>query len=369
MGHLSKPQLMVLALWSYGIVLAKSCGLTSVALALASSFSGKESNFRQRLREWCWDRQDKQGKKRVDWDVSQSFVPLLKWIMALWTPEERKLVLAMDASSLKQRFVVLSLSVVYRGCAIPIGWVILPEGKPGAWKEHWLKLFQCFEASTPADWVVIVAADRGLYARWLFDAIQKCGWHPFLRINLRCHYRLKGTADFRPMAQLLQSPNQVWAGAVTCFVKNSVDGTLLACWGSQHLEPWFILTDLPPENASAAWYAMRSWIEDAFKDIKSDGWQWQNTRMNNPTRAARLWLALAVASLWVISLGGLADLSLPDPVLSNLPLNHIARITKKHPSRLRIHSCFAQGLIKVITSLINQLSIAPHPFIPEPWPE
>jgi len=134
MGHLSGPQITVLALWSYGIVLARTCGLSSVAMTLAGCFGGQESNFRQRLREWCWDRNDKQGKKRVDWEVSQSFAPLLKWILALWTPDERKLVLAIDATSLKKLFVVLSISVVYRGCAIPIAWAILPEGQKGSWK-------------------------------------------------------------------------------------------------------------------------------------------------------------------------------------------------------------------------------------------
>jgi hypothetical protein len=368
MGHLSKPQIAVLALWSYGIVLAKTCGLSSVSMALASSFDGKESNFRQRLREWCWDRKDKQGKKRIDLKVSQSFVPLFKWILSLWAPDERKLVLAIDATSLKKLFVVLSISVVYRGCAIPIAWAILPEGQKGSWKEPWLNLFRSFYGSTPADWLVIVAADRGLYARWLFEAIQNCGWHPFLRINMRSKYCPKGEADFRPMAQLLPSPGSVWYGKVTCFAVNSVEGTLLACWGIKHLEPWLILTDLPPENASSAWYGMRSWIEDSFKDLKSDGWQWQNTRMSDPTRAARLWLALALSSLWVVSLGGEADALLPDYDLSNLPLTHIARRTKTCSSKHRQISCFARGIIKILTTLINQQPISLGTFIPEPWP-
>jgi hypothetical protein len=34
--HLSKPQLAVLTLWSFGIVLAHACGLTPVAVTLAS---------------------------------------------------------------------------------------------------------------------------------------------------------------------------------------------------------------------------------------------------------------------------------------------------------------------------------------------
>jgi hypothetical protein len=30
---------------------------------------------------------------------------------------------------------------------------------------------------------VIVLADRGLYAKWLFEAIVELNWHPFLRVN------------------------------------------------------------------------------------------------------------------------------------------------------------------------------------------
>jgi len=38
--HLSRPQAYVLALWSYGMVLAKSCGITSVAALLADLLDG-----------------------------------------------------------------------------------------------------------------------------------------------------------------------------------------------------------------------------------------------------------------------------------------------------------------------------------------
>lgn len=51
MPHLSKPQATVLALWSFGMVLAQSCGLTSVAWTLARLLGCRENTMRQRLRE------------------------------------------------------------------------------------------------------------------------------------------------------------------------------------------------------------------------------------------------------------------------------------------------------------------------------
>jgi hypothetical protein len=49
--HLSRPQATVLALWSYGMVLAKACGITLVSAALALQLGRKEASLVPRLRE------------------------------------------------------------------------------------------------------------------------------------------------------------------------------------------------------------------------------------------------------------------------------------------------------------------------------
>jgi len=78
---------------------AQACGLSRVAATLAGQLEESEGNLRQRLREWYWDKQDKQGKQRIDWRVSQSFAALLKWILTQWATDERQLALAIDATS------------------------------------------------------------------------------------------------------------------------------------------------------------------------------------------------------------------------------------------------------------------------------
>ncbi len=77
LGHLSRPQAHVLALWSYGMVLAKSCGITSVVALLADLLGSSESTLRQQLREWCYDAADKKGKQRDELDVTLCFGPRL----------------------------------------------------------------------------------------------------------------------------------------------------------------------------------------------------------------------------------------------------------------------------------------------------
>ena len=79
--------------------------------------------------------------------------------------------------------------------------------------------------------------------------------------------------------------------------------------GIRYEEPWFVLTDLEPDQSEGLWYAMRAWIEHGFKLLKSQGWQWQKSRMTDPDRASRLWLVLAVATRYVLAVGGEADAS------------------------------------------------------------
>ena len=140
MPHLSKPQAMVLALWSFGIVMAQTCGLTSVATCMALILGRRENTVRQRLREWYWGGDDKTGKKRVTLDVTTSFTPLVAWVLCWWEPTEKRVAVAMDATTLGELFTVLVISIVYRGCAIPVAWTIVAATAKGRWKPLWLEL-------------------------------------------------------------------------------------------------------------------------------------------------------------------------------------------------------------------------------------
>lgn len=368
MPHMSKPQARILALYTFGMVMAQTCGQTLVSAEIALLLGEKENTVRQRLREWYYGKADKRGEKRSEIDVSSSFVPLLKWILSWWSAEEKRLALAMDATSLGQNMVVLAISIVYRGCAIPIAWKILSATQKGSWKPSWLALFAQLKAIVPQDWTVIVLADRGLYAQWLYKAIQGCGWHPFLRINKGGLYHPKDNQEFRPLYLAVKQPGQTWSGRIICFKGNPIEATLLARWDEGYKDPWLILTDLPVEHASACWYGLRTWIERGFKHIKSAGWRWNYTRMTDPERATRLWLAISVATLWVLSVGGEADANIPVSSFDALPEKHIVRSTKSKLAPIRLVSCFRRGLIVILTALITQKKLPLGRFFPEPWP-
>jgi hypothetical protein len=368
MSHLSKPQVTVLAMWSYGMAITRTCSCHTVALFLALLLHRKMNTVRQQLREWCYDVADKRGTRRQQLDVEACFAPLLRWVIWLW--QGTTMALAVDATSLGDRFVVLSVSVVYRGMGIPVAWTVLAAQRKGSWKRHWLRLLDGVRPAIPTDWQVLVLADRGLYARWLFRHIVRLGWHPFLRINQGAKFQPAGQRHWYWLSNLLSEVGACWCGEGTAF--SSKDShlrcTLVAWWGEEHEEAWFILTDLPSQGCQATWYGLRAWCEQGFKCIKRGGWQWQHTRMTDPARVARLWLALAVATLWMVSLG--SDLEVgPTPELPDLPdLRPILDIaaTTLRPRRTRL---FRLGWLWLIVQLITfQPLPLPQRLIPEPWP-
>ena len=365
--QLSKPQAMVLGLWSFGMVMTQSCGLTTVSSFIAGLQAKKEDSVRQRLREWYMGAEEKKGTDREEIDVSHCFCGLVVWVLSWWASNEKRLAIVMDASSLGERFVVLAISIVCRGCAIPVAWVVVKAAEKGQWQPHWERLFAHLQGAVPPDWLVIVLADRGLYAAWLYRLLVNMKWHPFLRINKTGTFCKAGSSQFLPLTTLLPGTNQAWSGKGHCFKSNPVACTLLACWDDEHQDPWLVMTDLAPNQADVCWYSMRSWIETGFKHSKRAGWQWQSTKMTDPERATRLWLAIAVATLWVVSVGNQAEDLLPLAAFDDLPLTHIARRVSKR-SKPRLLACFRRGILAILTALLNALALPFGYFKPAPWP-
>ena len=394
--QLSKPQASALAEYSLGIVLANGCGLSRVSQSLADLLGQTRQACRQRLREWRNEASAKTGTQRRAVEVERCFLPLLRWVLACCQSAEQQVVLALDASTLSDRLVVLSVSVVVRGCAIPVAWHLRPARATGAWKPIWLHLLELLREAVPSDWQVLVMADRGLYARWLYRRVQQYGWHPFLRLNVGVKARPEGCkrgTPFEPVRRLVPQVGSQWSGPVTCFSSKDkrVHATLLARWEPGYQDPWLILTDLPAQQAQAGWYGLRSWVECGYKDFKGGGWQWQWSRTTDAGRMARLWLAMALASLLVLVLGSQQELQESPPRLDHLPPTHIARRNAAaarerweaerqaalakgepepppRPQPRRELSCFLRGCLRLVSLLYRWESLGPWLLPLEPWP-
>src|SRR5205814_7760919 len=82
--NLSRPQATVLALYSFGMILAQRCGLNSVVAALVPLLGVGFLTLRSRLKEFSQPAAAKSGSHRPELDVTTCFAPLLAWTLKAW---------------------------------------------------------------------------------------------------------------------------------------------------------------------------------------------------------------------------------------------------------------------------------------------
>ena len=173
----------------------------------------------------------KSGQRRDQLEVATCFAPLLGWILMSW--QSTCLALALDATSLGDRFTVLSISVVYHGHAIPVAWKVLHANVPHPWKPEWIALHRVFASLVPPGWTVIVMTDRALYARWLYQEIVALDWHPVMRITHQSKFRKGRSKKSVPVTALVPRVGCRWQGHGVAFPKKPerrLECTLMACW-------------------------------------------------------------------------------------------------------------------------------------------
>lgn len=362
-----------LACWVYGTITAQSACQNAVIAALVPVTGEKRTTVRQYLREWLRDGADKAAACQSQVEVSACFVPLLRWVLSLW--RGRELPLAIDVTNLDDRLHALCVSVVYRGCAIPVAWHIMPGGKKGAWLPHLSRLLTTLAPAIPAELEVLVLMDGGLRSPTLWQAARKQGWQVIQRHEQTLAFRPDGWHTFHAASSVVREPGQAWVGTGVAFKTKQAQrrATLVVVWEQGHDEPCVLLTDVDPALVGVAWYRLRFWIECGFRILKGMGWQWQKTQRTDPDRVARHWLVLAVASCWVLATGTRVE---DATAAGHLPARHWrpprpTQPTLAHPRapRPRLTSVFQLGIIALQQQchrarLWQRLWLAP-----EPWPQ
>jgi hypothetical protein len=90
--------------------------------------------------------------------------------------------------------------------------------------------------------------------------------------------------------------------------------------------------------------------------------------MTKPDRAARLWLAVAVATLWLLSVGGEAEETIPASTVPEVTALVPGQPRTRRATRLRLVSVFRRGWTLILVALLDQAPLPVGRFVPEPWP-
>lgn len=227
----------------------------------------------------------------------------------------RRLRVQLDRVRIKTRQNVLMLSVHYRKRAIPLAWICL-EHRGHSTLRHWQELLDYLESRLKEDMQVIILADREFGSVARLQYVAQRGWAYAIR--------LKGnTAFYDPIwrqpvtwqelnAIALQPGQQAWWSRLLIYKKAFYPVSLAAAWARGCKEPWFIATNLPSGKQALREYARRFGCEELFSDLKKRGFNWEDSRIRRAEPFARLILALALLTVFLLSLGRRIRLRLLD---------------------------------------------------------
>ena len=291
---LGRWQKVTLALFSYGVVLAQSCTLSRVALHLSE---GKPSStLERRLQRWIANRGLRMEKLLPLW---------VKWVLRLWG--EAALLVLVDETKLSDHVAVMMIGVGYRASAIPLVWRAYdPKDYPEEGQVALLSgLLAHLQALLPPGREVVLLADRGLGTSpaWQ-ERLTQQGWDYLLRVQRSTRIRLPNR---KPQALgHLVGYGQHWSGRGEVFKKAGWQRkSIYVVWEVGYAQPWCLVSNCA--TLSPTLYARRFHQEASFRDLKSDGFQWQRSRVWLPEHTERLLLVLAVAMLWSLAEGTLVQ--------------------------------------------------------------
>ena len=165
------------------------------------------------------------------------------------------------------------------------------------------RLLQQVQAGIGSQRRVLVLADRGIgCSPDLCQAVTRLGWDFLFRVT--CQTKLLTAHGEYTIARQVQS-GEIWRAAGKAFKQRGrIPAEAIAIWESGYNEPWALVTS--DEQLTGHEYARRNWQEQSFRDLKSGGWHWGESRIRCPAHVANLLVVLVLAYTWTVALGSQA---------------------------------------------------------------
>lgn len=283
------------ALFSYGVLQAESC--QQGAIARKVSCGEQVESTARRFRRWL-------ANDGLDW--AGFFKAWSGWVIS--RVGEKHITLLVDETKLHDRIGVMLVGLAWQGRCLPLAWRAYransateypAEGQVGMIR----RLLEQVQAGIGDDRSVLVLADRGIgCSPALCRVVEALHWRYLFRVT--CQTKIVTADGDYTIAQQVQ-PGEVWMQSGQVFKQRGrIPAHARALWGIGYDEPWALMTN--DERLTGHEYARRNWQEQSFRDLKSGGWHWGDSRLRSPHHVANLLILLAIAYTWIVALGSQA---------------------------------------------------------------
>jgi hypothetical protein len=235
-------------------------------------------------------------------DPRRLYAPFIQTALSAWAG--RTLYLALDTTTLAGRLVIVRVSLIYRGRAVPIAWTVLDQRSTMVSLEQYADLLRYVASLLPPAAHPILLGDRGFRDVDLMALAHHLHWGFRLRLVKSEEVELDNGTICK-LGELRLAPGQVRFFQRVWLTQARYGPVNLALgWAAgANTEPWYIATD-----AKAGWdtlgeYGLRMDIDEGFRDDKSGGFQLEDSRLDAPAAVERLLLVLALCVVHLVALG------------------------------------------------------------------
>ena len=213
--------------------------------------------------------------------------------------------LALDSSSLWDRFVIVRVALVYRGRAVPLSWLILEQASTSVAFETYKPILKDAAKCVPVGCRVILLADRGFDDIDLMRQARDLGWSFRIRVKGSL-WVYRATKPALKIRHLMPAKGQalflqkVW---LTGRFFGPVYLALAQVYTANGVEFWAVVSDQPTDLHTFDEYGLRFDLEEDFLDDKSAGFQIEASEIRDADMLTRLGLVLATTTLYLVSTG------------------------------------------------------------------
>jgi len=252
---------------------------------------------------------------------TQHYHPIVQ--QALHGLAHQRVQLLIDRVLLRDQHNILVVSVGFRRRSIPLVWRALPHRGSSDLKEQ-QELLRAAVSLLPAKVRISVHADSEFRSQALFSWLRSQGYDTMLGITGRlwvytsddpaqvgqpleaCVLPLEPQTAFGRKRKHRTSPVTYLAQVYVMQDVRNGPVNIIAWWqrdADDKLVLHAVMTNLPATARTKAYGKRRMWIETVFRDWQSGGFHLDECGIPDTQRVVRLLLVLAVAYLWLVSLG------------------------------------------------------------------
>jgi hypothetical protein len=291
-GHQSKT----LAMFVLGAIRAESIVLSRVAEALLAESEAKVPSIERRLARFL---------SNENIETVETWETFLAHVLPAFRHAPMRLII--DVTPYEEHAQVIYVGLLQPSRVLPLMWKVMPGQEK--WEEgFWECIDALFARLAPhvgeTDCTIIGDSAFGCFP--MVKLCEKYGWHYVFRICVQhtCehwsqHGRLLPTC---PVSDLLSEPGKRFHGAIRLWQDQQIETHLSAWWRPNEEEGLFVISDLPAGRQRINEYLLRWRVEATFQDLKSRGWDWEESHVRRLDRVDRLLLVLFFAVWWLIHL-------------------------------------------------------------------